>query len=481
MYLAKLLNRYPILRVQGELPVRITGFTADSKTVKPGFLYICIRGEKQDGHRFAAEAVHKGAAVIVAEHPLPLHVPLICVAGTRHFLSFIASRYYGEPSRDLNITAITGTNGKTTTAHYLYSIYRQSGVKAALMGTVGVKAGERYVKQSLTTPGAEELHRTLWQLKRQGISHVAMEVSSHALAQQRVDHCRFQAGVFTNLTREHLDYHKTMDGYFNAKLRLFHMLANNAYAVLNADDARVAVLAGQFPYRTWTYALENAADVRVKEICPLAGGGSFVRTDTPWGEIAVLVRMHGLYNVYNALAAATVALVDGVPVWDVVAGIESLRYVPGRLELLPSPPGIRVYLDYAHTPDGLEKVLQAVEEYPHNRIILVFGCRGNRDRGKRPQMGRIAETYADVVILTSDNPGLEDPAEIGSDIACGMKKKPVVITDREMAIHYALDKAKEGDIILITGKGRENYQLVGETARPYSDTESVSGYLDLKQ
>ena len=482
MELVPLLSGYPIIRINGELPRRITGFTANSKQVKPGTLYICIRGERNDGHSYVHEAIHKGALAIVSEHPLQICIPVICVAGTRHFLSYFANRYYGQPSHCLNITGITGTNGKTTTAHYLYQIYQAAGIKAALMGTVGVKVSDRYLKQALTTPGAEELHKSLWQLAQHGVKAVAMEVSSHALVQSRVEHCRFTTAIFTNLSREHLDYHQTMDRYFQAKAHLFELLnkTKGAKAILNADDTRSYQIKG-LSLNPWTYGVENPANVRVTEILPLTGGGAFVRVDAPGGSFCFMVRLHGIYNIYNALAATAAALAEGISPRDVAQGIESLRLVPGRLEQLPSPPGVRVYLDYAHTPDGLEKVLQAVGEYPHRKIILVFGCRGNRDRGKRPHMGQIADHYADLVILTSDNPAGEDPDQIAWEIAHLMEKKPVIITDREQAVHYALDTAKEGDIILITGKGREGYQLIGDTALTYSDFHVVSGYLNNNQ
>lgn len=475
----KILGNYPFLGITGELPRSITGFTAHTGRVKPGYLYICIHGEREDGHDFAKEAVRKGAFVVVVERPITLPVPVLYVANTRHFISYISDRFYGMPSSRLQITGITGTNGKTTTAHFLHQIYRTAGMKAALMGTVGLKVGERYSKQLLTTPVAEELHKTLWQLERREVEAVAMEVSSHALHQKRVEHCRFSAAIFTNLSREHLDYHGNMDHYFKTKAHLFNLLKDDdeAVAVINNDDRRAETLKIIVQQKSITYGLFRQADVKAAEIVSLTSGGSFVRMKSPYGELSFVVRLHGIYNVSNALGAAAVALAQGVDPKDVAAGIEALSHVPGRLEQLPSPPGVRVFLDYAHTPDGLEKVLQAINEYPHRRIIHVFGCRGNRDKGKRPQMGIIAEKLADTVILTADNPANEDPCQIAADIAREMETKPVVIADREQAVRYALKIACPGDIVLITGKGRENYQIVGNTASPYSDIQSVSNYL----
>ncbi|MBS4031276.1 MAG: UDP-N-acetylmuramoyl-L-alanyl-D-glutamate--2,6-diaminopimelate ligase [Clostridiales bacterium] len=475
----KLLGNYPFMGKTGELPASITGFTAHTGRVKPGYLYICIHGEQEDGHNFAKDAVRKGAFIVVAERPVILPVPVLYVADTRHFISYFSDRYYGKPSSKLRITGITGTNGKTTTAHFLHQIYRTAGIKAALMGTVGLKVRERYSKQSLTTPVAEELHKTLWQLERRGVEAVAMEVSSHALHQKRVEHCRFSAAVFTNLTREHLDYHGNMDQYFQTKTHLFELLTGDreAVAVINSDDRRAEALKNSVKQKLITYGLFRQADIKAAEIVSLTSGGSFVRMKSPYGELSFVVRLHGIYNVSNALGAAAAALAQGVEPRDVAAGIEALHHVPGRLEQLPSPPGVRVFLDYAHTPDGLEKVLQAVNEYPHRRIIHVFGCRGNRDKGKRPQMGKVAEKLADNVILTSDNPANEDPCQIAADIAREMETKPSVIPDREQAVRYALQIACPGDIVLITGKGRENYQIIGNIATPYSDIQSVSNSL----
>ncbi len=483
MDLKSLLNGYPVLKTTGVLPSGITGFTADSRRVRPGFLYVCIRGMKEDGHLFAREAVSKGAVAVATEQSLPLPAPVIYVANTRHFLSFFAHSFYQEPSHSMRVTGITGTNGKTTTAHYLHRIFCSAGLGGALMGTVGVMLDGTYLKQALTTPEAEELHRTLWRLARRGVSNVAMEVSSHALAQQRVEHCRFSTAIFTNLSREHLDYHGNMDNYFAAKARLFSLLAENgqdAIAVINADDRRAASLIKMGGINTRTYGINNHADVMVKELLGLTAGGTFVRLKSPEGELCFTVRLHGLYNVYNAVAAAAAALAEGLPPSRIEKGIESLESVPGRLELLPSPDGIRVYLDYAHTPDGLKNVLQAIRAYPHRRIFVIFGCRGNRDPGKRPLMGRIAEHFAHTVILTTDNPASEDPEAIAHQIAAGMQKPPLFIKDRRRAILFALDNAKPGDIVLITGKGRENYQLIGSLAVPYSDTQSVLSYTEKK-
>jgi UDP-N-acetylmuramoyl-L-alanyl-D-glutamate--2,6-diaminopimelate ligase len=474
MDLNNLLKDYAVQNISGVLPGTVTGFTADSKRVRPGFLYVCIRGMSVDGHRFALEAAANGAAAVASEYSLPLPVPVIRVADTRNLLSFVAHRYYGEPSRKIRVTGITGTNGKTTTAHFLHHIYRSAGTKAALMGTMGVRVDESYLRQVLTTPESEELHRTLWRLLRQDVRAVAMEVSSHALVQKRVEHCRFACAIFTNLTREHLDYHGDMEKYFAAKARLFSLLEQDGgSAVINADDSRSGALISMAGKNIWTYGIKREADVRALELLGLTEGGTFIRLKHPGGETAFSVCLHGIYNVYNALAAATAALAEGIDIQSIVKGIESLSYIPGRLELLPSPPGIRVFLDYAHTPDGLKKVLQAVREYPHRKIIVVFGCRGSRDRGKRPQMGRIAEIYTHKTILTSDNPADEDPQIIAGEIAAGMQKRPVYIKDRRQAIHYAIDCAQPGDIVLITGKGRENYQLVGNIAIPYSDPQAV--------
>lgn len=480
MKLAPLIAGYPLKFTTGHLPIAIHGFSADSRQVKPGYLYICIRGKNDDGHNYVQQAIEQGAAVLVSQLPLQLSVPLLLVEDTRHFLSFFANRFYNEPSHKVQITGITGTNGKTTTAHYLHEIYQAAGQHSALMGTSGVKIKQAYQQTlNLTTPGAEDLHKILWQLQQSGVKQLAMEVSSHALVQKRVEHCRFHAAVFTNLTREHLDYHHTMDSYFAAKAHLFTLLAQHAgNAIVNGDDKWGVSLTKKLTTPFVTFGLSPKADVRAVEIINLTQGGSHLKVSSPWGNFSFTLPLPGLHNIYNALGAATAALVDNLTLNDVTRGLEALRLVPGRLELLPSPPGVRVYLDYAHTPDGLEKVLQTVAAYAHNRIILVFGCRGRRDRGKRPLMGLVADHYADIIILTTDNPVEENPAAIAHDIAAPMQKKPIFLLDRKEAIHFALATARHGDIVLITGKGREDYQLVGSATIPYSDLTAVESFVN---
>lgn len=477
MKLLPLLSGYPILSQSHNLPHHILGFSSDSRKIKPGYLFVCVRGESADGHRFIDDAKAKGAVVIACEENVKGDLPKVIVSDTRHFLSFLSSRFYHEPSKLLKVTGITGTNGKTTTAHYLYEIYRSAGYKSALMGTVGVKKEGEYHTQSLTTPGPEELQKTLWQLVRERYDQVAMEVSSHALVQKRVEHCHFHTAIFTNLTREHLDYHKTMEDYFSAKAHLFTLLDNNlGTAVINADDPYSKKLRRLISGRVIGFGIKEPADIQAQNIYTLTDGGSYVKAASPWGEFVFILPMPGLHNVYNALAAAAAALADNITPADTICGLEALQYVPGRLERLPSPAGISVYLDYAHTPDGLKNVLMAVSEFPHHRIILVFGCRGRRDIGKRPEMGTIAEQYADLIVLTSDNPADEDPEKISCEISRHMSKKPVFIADRQSAIYYALSAACCGDIVLITGKGREDYQLIGEYTLPYSDFDTVTSY-----
>ncbi|HZK24076.1 MAG TPA: UDP-N-acetylmuramoyl-L-alanyl-D-glutamate--2,6-diaminopimelate ligase [Oscillospiraceae bacterium] len=480
MKLASLLAGYPLKFTTVNLPTKIHGFSADSRKIKPGYLYICIRGENEDGHGFVQQAVEQGASVIVSQKFLQLSVPIILVEDTRHFLSFFADSFFNHPSQKIQITGITGTNGKTTTAHYLHEIYQAAEQQSALMGTCGVKTRQQYRQtQCLTTPGAEELHNILWQLQLSGVQQLAMEVSSHALVQKRVEHCRFHAAIFTNLTREHLDYHQTMDDYFAAKAHLFALLAaREGNAIINADDKWAIKLTKQIAAPFITFGLENKADVRAEKITSLTKGGSVLNVASPWGKLSFTLYLPGLYNIYNALGAATAALMDNLTLQEVTKGLEALRVVPGRLELLPSPPGVQVYVDYAHTPDGLEKVLQTVTAYPHHRIILVFGCRGRRDRGKRPAMGVVADHYADIVVLTTDNPVEEDPETIAQDITSAMQKKPIFLADRQEAIHYALAAASDGDIVLITGKGREDYQLVGAATIPYSDLHAVESFVN---
>ncbi|HHU29118.1 MAG TPA: UDP-N-acetylmuramoyl-L-alanyl-D-glutamate--2,6-diaminopimelate ligase [Firmicutes bacterium] len=477
MKLEELLQGYDY-RASGDFNgCEITGITHDSREVRPGNVYVCLEGLRTDGHLFAGEAAEKGAVAVVARKPLILPVPVILVRDTRNALSYLSDSFFGRPSREIHIVGVTGTNGKTTTTHFLESIYEAAGRRCAVIGTVGFKTEKGYLPSSLTTPEAFELHRFLRELAERKTGSAVMEVSSHALAWQRVEHVRFDTAVFTNLSHEHLDFHKTIEAYFLAKAHLFELLSNETdrpRAVINADDPYGKRLLKMVNARPLSFGLENGADVRGKI---LASSSSTKLVISYKGqELKVTVSLPGEFNAYNALAAAAVALAEGITPAAVKRGIESLKNVPGRFETVDFRQEFHIFIDFAHTPDGLEKVLQTLKEFPHRRIITVFGCPGERDRAKRPVMGRIAELYSDLVILTADNPAGENAEAIIREIATGMQSRPVILPDRNEAIKYALSQAQKGDIVLLAGKGHENYQLVGNKRVPYSDREVVEKY-----
>jgi UDP-N-acetylmuramoyl-L-alanyl-D-glutamate--2,6-diaminopimelate ligase len=420
--------------------------------------------------------VEKGAAAVVARRRLDLAVPVLLAGDTRDAFSFLSDRFFAHPSRRLHITGVTGTNGKTTTTHLLQAVYRAGGLDCAVIGTVGIRLGEQYSAAGLTTPEAFDLHRTFFEVARKGFSHVAMEVSSHSLAWKRVEHVAFDTAVFLNLSHDHLDFHKTMEEYFLAKARLFKLVrGGKARAVINSDDNFGRRLAGMVEVPVLTFGFGAEAEVR-----------GFIRgRDTTGSDLEVRyggtgfslrVQLPGDFNAANALAAAAVALAENFGPSVISRGISGLHSVPGRLEAVNFEQEYNIYIDFAHTPDALEKVLQALKVAPHRRLITVFGCPGERDRAKRPVMGSIAERYSDLVVVTSDNPASEDPEEIIRDILAGMTGRPVVLPDREEAVRYALSQAGRGDIVLLAGKGHENYQLVGGRQVPYSDRRAVETF-----
>jgi UDP-N-acetylmuramoyl-L-alanyl-D-glutamate--2,6-diaminopimelate ligase len=459
------------------LDLEVQGISHDSRFVRPGEVYVCLKGLRTDGHRYAQQAVGKGAVAVVSQEPLNLSVPVICVDDTRHALSFLADRYFARPSSKLNIVGVTGTNGKTTTTHFLQAAYRAAGRPCAVIGTVGIKIDGEYDTATLTTPEAFELHRTLYEMKNRHVADVAMEVSSHSLVWKRVEHVNFSTAVFTNLSHDHLDFHGTMEEYFLAKAHLFNLVAtekDRPRAIINADDPYGRRLLSMVKAPVLSFGLGEDADVRgviVKE-----GASSVLSIHYGGHEFEVVLRLPGRFNVYNVLAAAAAALSDGVDRQAIAEGIGNLLLVPGRMETVNFQQEYNIIIDFAHTPDGLEKVLLTLGNVPHRRLITVFGCPGDRDRTKRPLMGRIAETYSDVVIVSSDNPGSEDPEVIIHEIVAGMETNPIVLPDREEAVRYALSIATKGDIVLLAGKGHETYQLVGDKQVPYSDKQAVETY-----
>jgi UDP-N-acetylmuramoyl-L-alanyl-D-glutamate--2,6-diaminopimelate ligase len=430
--------------------------TLDSRATRPGMLYCCVRGERFDGHQFASEAVGAGAVAVLCERPVPVDVPQVVVGAVRPALGPLAASLYGHPARAMTVAGVTGTNGKTTTTHLLGAMLRAGGLKSAVLGTLG---GER------TTPEAPELQAHLAELRDDGVDAVAMEVSSHALIQHRVDAVRFAAATFTNLTLDHLDYHGDMSAYFEAKARLFEP-GRSDLAVVNVDDpwgrrllARIQT-AGR---EVLPFSLGDAALLRVD-----AGGSRF-----RWGGLELSTPLVGRFNVSNALAAATTARALGVADGAIAEGLARVRAVRGRFEPVDAGQPFTVLVDYAHTPDGLEQALAAAREVCPGRVIVVFGCGGDRDRTKRPLMGATAVRLADLAVLTSDNPRGEDPERIIAEVAAGASGPGalVVDVDRAHAISTALAAATPDDVVVIAGKGHETGQEVGGERHPFDDVE----------
>ena len=457
----------------GTLPENVDAITDDSRAVREAALFLAVRGAERDGHAYLAIAAERGAIAAIVDDAARTTLPAFVVSDTRRAAAVAATAFYEEPAATLKLVGVTGTNGKTTTVGMLRHLLDETDARAASVGTLCVLVGSAGAPfdggSGLTTPGPVELQRLLRALHDDGVRTIAMETSSHALHQHRVDGLSFAAGVFTNLTRDHLDYHGTMESYFAAKALLVGQLAPDGVAVVNADD-RVWDSLPRAP-RTVRFGLGAAADVRARNVRSTPDGSRFALS---LGEEShdVVLPMIGDFNVANALAAAAAAWALGVANDTIAARIASMPQVPGRLEIVSERP--TVLRDYAHTPDSLERAIAAVRPFATGQLIVVFGCGGDRDRGKRPEMGRIAARGADVAIVTSDNPRTEDPERILDDIEAGMEGTPHErIEDRRDAIARALELAGPEDLVLLAGKGHETYQVRGTTKLPFDERRIV--------
>jgi UDP-N-acetylmuramoyl-L-alanyl-D-glutamate--2,6-diaminopimelate ligase len=456
---------------------RVAGIAYDSRDVVAGSVFVALKGEKADGARFGADAATRGAIAIVAEGPAPADVPAgpvwISVANARVALADLAATYYGRPSEQLTLVGVTGTNGKTTTTYLLAAIFEAAGIACGRIGTVTTKVGNEEREAARTTPEAPDVQRLLREMVERGLGACAMEVSSHALSLHRVDHLRFAAGVFSNLTRDHLDFHGDMESYFAAKRRLFEMLPDGAPAVINVDDPRGADLAGSVA-RPLTYAIDKPANVSPGPLKYSLDGLSF-DVQTPRGTLHVRSPLVGRPNAYNILAAAATAVALDLPFDAIERGLSTLRAVPGRFEMASTADDdVRVVVDYAHTDDALKNLLETARPLAGGRIITVFGCGGDRDATKRPLMGAVAARMSDLVIVTSDNPRSENPERIISEIRRGMARESgdvIEIVDRRQAIERAIKDAQAGDLVLIAGKGHEKYQIIGDRTIPFDDVD----------
>jgi UDP-N-acetylmuramoyl-L-alanyl-D-glutamate--2,6-diaminopimelate ligase len=477
MGLGALADRIEPLRVVG-LPVgQIEALAYDSRRVGPRTLFFAVPGEHVDGHQFAADAVDRGAVALVVEREVErLEVPQLIVENSRHALADAADAWFGEPSRRLQVIGVTGTDGKTTTSFLCAEVLRAAGRHPGLIGTVALRVGGRQLANDVraTTPEALELHELLARMVAAGDDSVVLEASSHGLAQGRVRNCRFAMGIVTNLTQEHLEFHKTLEAYREAKARL---VAEAELAILNRDDAHFRFFAQRAAGRVLTYGLDAAADVRAAEIEAGVGGSRFRATTASWSGI-VEVPMPGRFNVWNALAALTLAEALEIEPGVAAAAIGQAEGVPGRMERIEVGQPFSVVVDYAHTADALEKVLAELRPVTQGRLFVVFGSAGERDRVKRPAMGRVAAQHADVVIVADEDPRLEPSDEINEQVAAGAREAGArpgenlfVIADRRAAIAHAIGMARSGDVLLLAGKGHEGSIIYGSESRWWDEAE----------
>jgi UDP-N-acetylmuramoyl-L-alanyl-D-glutamate--2,6-diaminopimelate ligase len=470
---AALAERGLLAGTKGELPEWITGIADDSRKVQAGDLFIAVKGWNSDGHDFLDAAQKRGAVAAVVEDPSRTRLPTLNVRAGRRAAAVAAATAFGDPARNLTLLAVTGTNGKTTTTSIMRHLFDDGHGSSASIGTLGVLVGSEGDVlpggSGLTTPGPVELQRILRQLTDKGVTTIAMEVSSHSLDQRRVDGIEFDVAVFTNLTRDHLDYHGTMEKYLQAKAMLLDYLKDGGTAVLNADAAEWKSLRPRG--RALTFGVRADADVRARDV-RFTSEGSAWRLEANDGTAEVRLPLIGDINVENALGAAAVALARGHSPQSIADRLGSVPQVAGRLEIISTRP--TVLRDYAHTPDALERSLRTARAFTRGRLIVVFGCGGDRDKGKRPLMGKIAEQGADCAIVTSDNPRTEDPETIIDEIEAGMRGTGHErVTDRLAAIQRAIDLAEDGDIVLLAGKGHETYQIRGTTSYPFDEKEIV--------
>lgn len=475
MKLHTLLQKLQPYLTYNEEDIEITSIENDNRNVEEGSLFVCIKGYTVDGHDFASSAVEKGAVAVIAERQLNLPVPVFVVKNTRRAMALLADAFYGQPSQQLHLIGVTGTNGKTTTSHIIDKILADAGKTTGLIGTMYTKIGNQTFEVKNTTPESLTLQRTFKKMKDSGVTSAVMEVSSHSLDEGRVHGCDYDIAVFTNLTQDHLDYHQTMDEYRRAKGLLFAQLGNAfhydrpKYAILNADDAASYDYEKSTSAYVLSYGIDHDADFRATHIQMTSAGTSFDLI-TPIGSYSIQMQLIGKFSVYNVLASIAAAFASNIPMESIIHSVEEVKGVSGRFETVDAGQDFSVIVDYSHTPDSLENALKTVKQIAGQRIFTVVGCGGDRDRSKRPIMAKIACEYSTDAIFTSDNPRTEDPDEILKDMEAGVKGQSYkVITDRKEAIEYAVKRAGKGDCILIAGKGHETYQQIGHEIIDFDD------------
>jgi UDP-N-acetylmuramoyl-L-alanyl-D-glutamate--2,6-diaminopimelate ligase len=483
MKLKALLNRVSVLLLCGSEETDISGMAYSSKAVEPGFLFAALKGDKTDGFDFIGEAISNGATAVLSKRPKPegFGAVWVQVFDAREALAYCAANFYGHPSDRMKVIGITGTKGKTTTTYLLEEIFNKAGWVPGVVGTIDYRWPGFRLKAGRTTPEAPDLQRILKEMADRGVTHCLIEVSSHSLDLKRVWGIDFDIAVFTNLSGEHLDYHESMENYFEAKKKLFFLDHKRNTAVINSDDFWGKRLLSELPMSTISYGLEPAAIVRGEKF-KITDEGIEVLIKYPGGQKTVTSALLGKHNLYNILSAAAISLSLNVPCPAIKEGIASLRGVPGRFEKIENRRGLQIIVDYAHTDDSLRNVLETIRDLRSNRIILAFGAGGDRDKSKRERMGEVAGRLADWTILTSDNPRSEDPLEIIAAIEKGLQKtgskKYEIQPDRREAIRRALVLGKRGDSILIAGKGHEDYQILKEMTIPFSDAAVIREILE---
>ena len=511
MELTRLIEGVEVRRIDGETRREVEGIAYHSRQVRPGYLFAAIRGLAADGHRFIEDALQRGArAVLLEEEQKIPDGTAILVRDSRKALARIAANFYGNPSSRLKLIGVTGTNGKTTITYLLESIFKKAGHPAGVIGTISYRYGQTTVSAPNTTPESLDLQRVLAEMVDEGITHVIMEVSSHGLDLDRVQACQFDGAVFTNLTRDHLDYHSTMERYFESKRKLFSeylMMSpkTGRFAVTNQDDPRGETIVEGIDLPVFRYGLGPSSEISAERVVSTFEGLS-CRIRTPRGSVAVHSPLIGGFNLYNIMAAVGTGVAMDIPLEVLKDGVEALKGVPGRLERVENERGFYVFVDYAHTPDALERALLALTSVldeegrarseEGEKVMTVFGCGGDRDRTKRPLMGEAAARLSDLVVLTSDNPRTEDPLAILDEVEKGVReaglekwtpgepggwrrgKGYLKIPDRREAIRTALRLSRPADVVLIAGKGHEDYQIVGKEKFPFDDRVEVKKALE---
>ncbi|MBO8126020.1 MAG: UDP-N-acetylmuramoyl-L-alanyl-D-glutamate--2,6-diaminopimelate ligase [Firmicutes bacterium] len=487
--LEELVKDLPQVQVENLRPdLEVQGIAYDSRKVKPGDLFVSISGFRYDGHDFAPEAVRSGAVAVLGERILPgLKVPQVIVPDSRKALGLVSAKFWQHPSRHLRVIGVTGTNGKTTTTFLVKSVLERAGLKTGLIGTIKNMIGSEEIKSSRTTPEASDLQELFARMLEAGVTHVVMEVSSHAVTLKRIVGTEFDIGIFTNITQDHLDFHENFENYLAAKAKFFAGIGRDPWktgpkaVIVNADDPASSRIIEESQVDVLTYGLSDGVNLRGLGL-ELNPNGTKFHVEACGQQAEFSVKFLGEFNVYNCLAAIGVGLVEGLDLATIKEALEATGGVRGRAELVDEGQDFAVVIDYAHTPDGLENILETARAFTAGRLWVVFGCGGDRDRTKRPKMGRIAGELADFVVVTSDNPRSEEPAQICADIVEGLKavtepKGYKVIVDRRDAIKYALEAAEAGDVVVIAGKGHEDYQVFKDKIIHFDDREEAAEIL----